>query len=686
MLKLAVIIGHNAQQPGATAVAPVSESEYPFNVKIADLMVRLAEAFGIEIKKIERPYLGPYRRFGVATGNYTKEVKTAYQECDAWGADISTELHFNAAGPTARGSEVLASGSTNSMEFARLTQKGLVKAYNRQGRHDRGVKPRSPKERGGISLHSGKAPAILVEPFFGSNDEDCALTNNLGAEGLAKIYLTAAQEYAQAKGFEVPAAAAPINALDKTPPEIEDAIETKEAKMAVNAPEKIKDTKSTEPVSISLTTDIPAETEPQKLDVVEQAETPSDENQNQNTATTNSSEPVQAETDAFKPVVPLTITPPEPRPAEDDTDVKESKEEPVTANEADTDILFASPSPQTKDAPATSEPSATTIPIPTPPASVTPLVLTPSSPAISEEPKPAEPVPAQLAEPPQPLPPEPAPSSTTPLVIPPKEELTEPATVTSDSEMMEAPSMEPILPSITPHPTTPLSSDDALPTASISNKPIDFVSQNLTRDEFLVQNDEAFLRTIVEVNMKLANQYSPVIQLTKTDIWVVGYAEIGLKEDLVDPDHLHSEGARGLFPLPSNITFWNGGDALNPNQSMSLKLNIEQFLLYLGNLKNKVVTTVQGRALYRDLFLAEGIKGDAVKEAAILTAVVHGYFYSGAYTPRQSPPYDQILSRIAKGDNISSVMAQTKYKHAGTPVINQQEKNMKHALELVTRN
>lgn len=43
---------------------------------------------------------------------------------------------------------------------------------------------------------------------------------------------------------------------------------------------------------------------------------------------------------------------------------------------------------------------------------------------------------------------------------------------------------------------------------------------------------------------------------------VLLYCESGLKRSgHVDPDHRHSEGERGLLPLPENVRFWNGSDA-----------------------------------------------------------------------------------------------------------------------------
>ena len=65
------------------------------------------------------------------------------------------------------------------MEFARQVQTKLCKLLNRNG-DSRGIKVRNRnnKDRGWLSLVSGRAPAIITEPAFGSNPSDAALLKN----------------------------------------------------------------------------------------------------------------------------------------------------------------------------------------------------------------------------------------------------------------------------------------------------------------------------------------------------------------------------------------------------------------------------------------------------------------------------------------------------------------------------
>ncbi len=199
MSKLAVVVGHNAKQVGAAAGPPISSYEFPFNSKVAESMVAQADQFDFEIKIFWREYLGPYRTSsGRSTGNYAKEIKQVYALTNDWGADLSIELHYNSFHDrSVSGTEVLSSGSSKSLQYANITQDKLVALFERRGRTNRGVKVRNATKRGRgyLSLVSGVAPAILVEPFFGSIQSDCLMMADIGFDGLAKCYLDAANEY-----------------------------------------------------------------------------------------------------------------------------------------------------------------------------------------------------------------------------------------------------------------------------------------------------------------------------------------------------------------------------------------------------------------------------------------------------------------------------------------------------------
>ncbi len=165
-MKLGIVVGHTANAGGAVGIS--LPQEYRYNTAVAQDMARFAAD-----------------NFGPATGQpmdtriFLRDgvgVAGAYQNTDQWGADLTAELHYNAAVSSAKGTETLSSGSVNSLKFANLVQAGLCRLLGRAG-NSRGVKIRNRQnpDRGWVSLVSGRAPAVITEPAFGSNHSDAAL-------------------------------------------------------------------------------------------------------------------------------------------------------------------------------------------------------------------------------------------------------------------------------------------------------------------------------------------------------------------------------------------------------------------------------------------------------------------------------------------------------------------------------
>lgn len=177
LMKLAIVVGHNSDSQGAVRT-DTGESEFRFNSRLAEIIQTYARAYdGLDAKVF-------YRQAG---GGYTREIRRVYAETDAWGADATVELHFNgAADSRATGTETLTSGTPASMRMAVEVNNAMVAAL---GLRDRGVKTRR-EGRGSGSLMSGSAPAILVEPFFGSSPSDCdAVKGSAQEEALARAIL-----------------------------------------------------------------------------------------------------------------------------------------------------------------------------------------------------------------------------------------------------------------------------------------------------------------------------------------------------------------------------------------------------------------------------------------------------------------------------------------------------------------
>lgn len=153
-MKLAIVVGHNSVSQGAVR-KDTDETEYIWNGRLARRMARIAPEFGVEAKVFLRQPIGSYRR----------EIDLVYEQTDEWGADATIELHFNSFAGPATGTETLSSGSAKSLRLAEAVQREMVLAL---GLKDRGIKTRT-SGRGSESLISGRAPAILIEPYFGSS-------------------------------------------------------------------------------------------------------------------------------------------------------------------------------------------------------------------------------------------------------------------------------------------------------------------------------------------------------------------------------------------------------------------------------------------------------------------------------------------------------------------------------------
>ena len=181
MKKVAIIVGHNERREGAQAIYPLNQSEFDFNNSVAKAMLQAARGHNLELKIFNRYY----------QRSYSREIREVYARVNAWDADYSTELHFNSGPFTAKGTEVLSSGSSGSLKLANATQDILCEVFQRRGRENRKVKVRRKGSRGYLSLVAGSAPAIIPEPFFGSNRADVRKMMSVGVEGLAAAYVRA---------------------------------------------------------------------------------------------------------------------------------------------------------------------------------------------------------------------------------------------------------------------------------------------------------------------------------------------------------------------------------------------------------------------------------------------------------------------------------------------------------------
>lgn len=181
-MKIAIVVGHNERSQGAVRVLD-GRTEYDWNGEMAEYI------HSLDPSNTKVFYRTPQ-------GGYSAEIDRVYSEVDEWGADCSVELHFNGvANSSVRGCETLSSGTRGSRTLAKKVQSGMLKALPTR---DRGVKNLSRGDRGGRSLWAGKAPAIMTEPYFGSNRKDCQIADS-NFKQLAKNILAACYKWYEEK-------------------------------------------------------------------------------------------------------------------------------------------------------------------------------------------------------------------------------------------------------------------------------------------------------------------------------------------------------------------------------------------------------------------------------------------------------------------------------------------------------
>ena len=150
--KVAVVVGHTRNNPGASS--EVVGSEFFYNSKVGEYLEDIVDVYHYDTYK----------------GGYTNMVKRNAKKLNKHDYSLVLELHFNSAGEDAEGCEAL---------YYRANKKGkeLAELYceimcNTFGSENRGAKSRELDDRGGAALYYPKATTLILEPFFGSNKED----------------------------------------------------------------------------------------------------------------------------------------------------------------------------------------------------------------------------------------------------------------------------------------------------------------------------------------------------------------------------------------------------------------------------------------------------------------------------------------------------------------------------------
>lgn len=157
-MKIAFVIGHHKNSKGA-------RSKW--------LNVREWDFFKEVVSYLDNPNVF-YHNENIS--GYTSRIKNTAKKLNKYPFDLIIELHFNSAvHPSANGCETLYYyRSVKSKHYANLFSELVTKETDIKSRNG-GLKALTNRhDRGFASVYYTKAPTILIEPFFGSNANDCS--------------------------------------------------------------------------------------------------------------------------------------------------------------------------------------------------------------------------------------------------------------------------------------------------------------------------------------------------------------------------------------------------------------------------------------------------------------------------------------------------------------------------------
>jgi len=182
---IAICIGHsrmiNGRYDGGAYSPHLQTNERDFNLHVATIMQA-------ELKKRDIRSKVYSHYFGKGYGSAMQDIAAQIKEDKA---TVAIELHFNSATPSARGHEWLYwETSKNGKRLAESFEDAFSAIF--PAIPSRGVKALGKTARGGLFLKNTHCPAMITEPFFGSNIADCKAINPIM---LAQTYVLALAAY-----------------------------------------------------------------------------------------------------------------------------------------------------------------------------------------------------------------------------------------------------------------------------------------------------------------------------------------------------------------------------------------------------------------------------------------------------------------------------------------------------------
>jgi N-acetylmuramoyl-L-alanine amidase len=175
---IAICIGHS-RSGDKGAVSVTGMTEHAFNTRLGNDVAALLTNIGHPVEVITHYEGHCYTAAQKWLGEYLKKQN----------ATLAIELHFNSAdNPKAQGYEYLHHEDSHR---GRDLATALHSAHRVRfaGNVNRGIKPIAPGGRGFEFLRRTPCPAVICEPFFGSNEVEWTLYNKeTGRDRLAEAY------------------------------------------------------------------------------------------------------------------------------------------------------------------------------------------------------------------------------------------------------------------------------------------------------------------------------------------------------------------------------------------------------------------------------------------------------------------------------------------------------------------
>lgn len=157
-VKICISVGHSMLKNGnitsADGTAFGGGNEYKYCKSFANVLVSTLRAAGHNVDLLRVPE--------GTVNNQSEEKKYKIAKYNKNTYDLNLELHLNAAGPEAKGTETLYKSETGK-KYADAICKKLSKLWR-----NRGAKKRTNL----YFLNTTKAPAVLLELFFCTNKEE----------------------------------------------------------------------------------------------------------------------------------------------------------------------------------------------------------------------------------------------------------------------------------------------------------------------------------------------------------------------------------------------------------------------------------------------------------------------------------------------------------------------------------